>query len=45
MAFLGERFKANCFERAKRGRNRALKKRRSGGSLGGGSSDAADDEE
>ena len=41
--FLRERFKAKCFERAKRDRNRALKRRRSRGSLSGGSSDADDD--
>ena len=41
--FLRERFKAKCIERAKRDRDRALRRRNSRGSLSGGSSDADED--
>lgn len=41
-AFLRERFKAKCIERAKRDRDRALRRRDSRGSLSGGSSDVDD---
>ena len=41
--FLRERFRAKCFERVKRDRDRALRRGRSRGSLSGGSSDADED--